>query len=76
MLVSAAVFLQLSCWSEKYTGIESNDRYAKNMKLQSKNVALGAKHGRSLQITILKQELSSDSIARLERCLFTVKKSL
>ena len=49
MLVSAAAFLQLSCWSEKYTGIESNDRYAKNMKLQSKNVALGAKQGRSLQ---------------------------
>ena len=45
-------FFQLSCWSEKYTGIESNDRYAKNMKLQSKNVALGAKQGRSLQITI------------------------
>ena len=76
MLVSAAVFPQLSCWSDKYTGIESNDRYAKNMKLQSKNVALGAKQGRSLQITILKQELSSDKIARLERCLFTVKKSL
>ena len=57
MLVSATVFLQLSCWSEKYTGIESNERYAKNMKLQSKNVALGAKQGRSLQITILKQEM-------------------
>ena len=55
MLFSAAVFLQLSCWSEKYTGIESNDRYAKNMKLQSKNVALGAKQGRPLQITILKK---------------------
>ena len=56
MLVSAAVFFfQPSCWSEKYTGIESNDRYAKNMKLQSKNVALGAKQGRSLQITILKK---------------------
>ena len=55
MLVSAAVFLQLSCWSEKYTGIESNDRYDKNMKLQSKNVALGAKQGRPLQISILKK---------------------
>ena len=29
--------------------------YAKNMKLQSKNVALGAKQGRPLQITILKK---------------------
>ena len=27
-------------------------------------------------ITILKQQLSSDSVARLERCLFKVKKSL
>ena len=55
VLVSAAVFLQLSCWSEKYTEIESNDRYAKNMKLQSQNVALGTKQGRSLQMIILKK---------------------
>ena len=55
MLVSAAVFLQLTYRSEKYTEIESNDRYAKNMKLQSQNVALGTKQGRSLQMTILEK---------------------
>ena len=47
MLVSAAVFLQLSCWSEKYTGIESNDRYAKNMKLQRKKCCTRGKTGKT-----------------------------
>ena len=55
MLVSAAVFLQLTCWSEKYTEIESNDKYAKNMKFHSQNVALWTKQGRSLQMTILEK---------------------
>ena len=55
MLVSAAVFLQLTCWSEKYTEIESNDRHAKNMKLQSQNVALRTKQGRALQMTVFEK---------------------
>ena len=38
-----------------YTGIEHNDRYAKNMKHHSQNVALGTKQGRSLQMTILEK---------------------
>ena len=55
MLVSAVVFLQLTCVSEKYTETESNDTYAKSMKLQSQNVALGTKHDGSLQMTILEK---------------------
>ena len=55
MLFSVVVFLQLTCWSEKYIETESNDTYAKSMKLQSQNVALGTKHGRSLQMTILEK---------------------
>ena len=55
MLVSVSVFLQPTCWSEKYTETESNDRYAKTMQLQSQNVALRTKEGRSLQMTILEK---------------------
>ena len=53
--IHAAVFLQLTFWSEKYTEIESDDRYAKNMKLQSQHVALGTKQGKSLQMTNLEE---------------------
>ena len=42
--------------SKKYTEVESNDRYAKNIKLLSQNVAPGTKQGRSLQKTILEKK--------------------